>query len=335
MSRAIHVLIAVTLALCAAPLGAAINCKLMQIADWMVKPHSGKLIVDGEINGQKIGVLLDTGAQGSVILRTAADRLGLTRHTASGYRAYGVGGESYAEYAVLDEMKLGQAVRRNWRVLVVGERDLGADYAFLLGYDFFEQVDLEFDLPNDRVRLFQAEDCGNLSLAYWAKGTADVVRLEADHDKPGILVPVTLNGRTLLAELDSGTSRSVVSRLVAAQLGVTPQTPGTRTAGTVGGIGAGRADQWISAFQSFAIGGELIRNPEIRFTDLSIATTQTGSRLAVRQDLRDMLLGLDFLRAHRVYVAHSQGKLYFTYSGGPVFSTPPRELAKPAPKPDI
>ena len=39
--------------------------------------------------------------------------------------------------------------------------------------------------------------------------------------------------------------------------------------------------------------------------------------------------------AHRVYVAHSQGKLYFTYGGGPVFTTPPREPAKPAAKRDI
>jgi len=32
-----------------------------------------------------------------------------------------------------------------------------------------------------------------------------------------------------------------------------------------------------------------------------------------------MLLGADFLRAHRVLVAHSQGKIYFTYIGGPAF----------------
>ena len=51
-----------------------------------------------------------------------------------------------------------------------------------------------------------------------------------------------------------------------------------------------------------------------------------------------MLLGADFLRAHRVLVAHSQRKMYFTYEGGPVFQpraaearrgTPP-ESAKPA-----
>ena len=315
MGRPVHVLIVLALAVCATPLFAAANCKLMQIGEWRVKPHSGRLIVDGEINGQKIGVLLDTGAQNSVILRAAADRLGLTRQTAPGYRAYGVGGETYVEYTVLDEMKLGQGARRNWRVLVLGERELGQDHALLLGYDFFQQVDIEFDLPNDTVRLFQAEDCGNVSLAYWARGTADVISLAIDNEKPGILVPVKLNDRALLAELDSGASRSVVSRLVAAQIGVTPDTP-TRV---------------IGAFQSFVIGGEMIRNPEIRFTDLSIASTQTGSRVAVREDLRDMLLGLDFLRAHRVYVAHSQGRLYFAYSGGPVFSVPPPQPPVPAP----
>ncbi|TMH41251.1 MAG: hypothetical protein E6H54_16830 [Betaproteobacteria bacterium] len=315
MGRPVHVLIVLALAVCATPLFAAANCKLMQIGEWRVKPHSGRLIVDGEINGQKIGVLLDTGAQNSVILRAAADRLGLTRQTAPGYRAYGVGGETYVEYTVLDEMKLGQAARRNWRVLVLGERELGQDHALLLGYDFFQQVDIEFDLPNDTVRLFQAEDCGNVSLAYWARGTADVISLAIDNEKPGILVPVKLNDRALLAELDSGASRSVVSRLVAAQIGVTPDTP-TRV---------------IGAFQSFVIGGEMIRNPEIRFTDLSIASTQTGSRVALREDLRDMLLGLDFLRAHRVYVAHSQGRLYFAYSGGPVFSVPPPQPPVPAP----
>ena len=317
MGRAVHVLIVLALAVCATPLFGAANCKLKQIGEWRVKPHSGRLIVDGEINGQKIGVLLDTGAQNSVILRAAADRLGLTRQTAPDYRAYGVGGETYVEYTVLDEMKLGQAARRNWRVLVLGERELGQDHALLLGYDFFQQVDIEFDLPNDTVRLFQAEDCGNVSLAYWARGTADVVSLAIDND------------RAQLAELDSGASRSVVSRLVAAQIGVTPDTPATRAIGASGGVGAGRPEQWIGAFQSFVIGGEMIRNPEIRFTDLSIASTQTGSRVAVREDLRDMLLGLDFLRAHRVYVAHSQGRLYFTYSGGPVFSDPPTPTAKP------
>ena len=40
-----------------------------------------------------------------------------------------------------------------------------------------------------------------------------------------------------------------------------------------------------------------------------------------------MLLGLDFLRSHRVLIAHSQRKLYFSYIGGTVFQ--PRSKLSP------
>ena len=143
------------------------------------------------------------------------------------------------------------------------------DVDFLLGYDFLEQIDVEFDLANSAVRLFQPQDCGDLPLAYWARGTLDVVKLEVDNVKPAIRVPVKLNGKSLIAELDSGTSRSVLSRLAAAQLGVTADTPGTQAAaGKLNGLGAGEPDNLVGAFESFIIGGEIIRNADIAFADL-------------------------------------------------------------------
>lgn len=317
------------LALSCAHALAASNCKLVKIAEWQVSPQSGRLIVEGAINGQKVGVLLDTGAQQSFILRAAADRIGLTRQEARGYRAAGVGGETHVEYAVIDEFKLGTATRKTWRVFVLGERDLGREYAFLLGYDFFEQVDIEFDLPNNAVRLFQALDCGDAPLAYWARGAAGVVKLEVDNEKPAILVTAKLNGKPLLAEIDTGAGSSVLSRLMASSVGITSQTPGVVAAGRSGGLGASRPDQWIGSFESFSIGDELIRNPDLRFTSLEVSGSETGTRLATRRELREMLLGLDFLRAHRVYVAHSQRKLYFTYAGGRVFSAPRLQPQKP------
>ena len=44
----------------------------------------------------------------------------------------------------------------------------------------------------------------------------------------------------------------------------------------------------------------------------------------------DMLIGADFFRAHRVYIARGQKKMYFTYQGGPVFMLSPRH-PPPAP----
>ena len=36
-------------------------------------------------------------------------------------------------------------------------------------------------------------------------------------------------------------------------------------------------------------------------------------------DFPEMLLGADFFRSHRIYVAMSQKKVYASYIGGPVF----------------
>jgi len=37
----------------------------------------------------------------------------------------------------------------------------------------------------------------------------------------------------------------------------------------------------------------------------------------------DLLLGADFLRAHRVLIAHGQRRMYFEYVSGTVFPTTP------------
>jgi predicted aspartyl protease len=311
---------AIALGLSCASAQAASNCKLVRIAEWEVKPQNNRLIVDGEINGQKVGILLDSGAGTSFVLRAAADRLGLVRQEARGYRAYGVGGETHVEFAVIDELKIGTATRKNWRAMVLGEHDQGTQFSFLLGYDFMDQVDIEYDLAHNAIRIFRPQDCDDVSLAYWTKG-ASVVKLESDNERPGILVPVRLNGQSILANLDTGAPRSVVSRLVAATLGVGPDN--AKAAGTSGGLGPARSDRYIGSFETFAIGDELIRNPDIAFTNLEVSRAATGSRLAAPREIRDMLLGVDFVRAHRILVAHSQRKLYFTYAGGPVFTPRP------------
>lgn len=325
--------IAIALAVMSMAVAAASNCKMVQIADWPVRLERGHLIVDGAINGQKIGIMLDTGATRSLILRSATERLGLTRKVARGYRMFGVGGETYVEAADLDEFKIGQFTRKNWRVLVAGERDFGRDVAFLLGEDFLYQADVEFDLAHSAVRLFQPKDCDGVSLAYWTAEGASEVDIEAIYDaQPQIVLTIQINGQPLRAQLDSGASTSVLDKSDAARLGVTPDSPGVVAGGKGGGLGSKSVDYWIGPFQSVAIGNETISDTNIRFADLWKDATYTpiGTHLPRKVGLTlSMLLGADFLRAHRVLVAHSQRKLYFTYAGGPVFQlTGAREGSK-------
>lgn len=298
------------------------KCQLVRIVEWPVRAGYHRPVVDGEINGQKIGILIDTGAERSLMRRSATTRLGLTRYEVEGARAFGVGGETRLEYVLLDEFKIGRAARKNWRVLVAGEHDFGDDVGLLLGDDFFSQVDVEFDLANNAVRLYEAKDCEGASLAYWTRDPG-VVPIEVDRE---IRLTITINGKPVRAQLDSGTGGSILTRVEAARLGVTHGSPGVVPAGCVGGLGRNVVDSWIGQFESFAIGDEIIRNPKLRFADLWQHTTytETGSRLPTQlAGLPQMLLGADFLRAHRVLIAHSQRKMYFTYTGGTVFPTAP------------
>ena len=321
-------LIAASAALGVATTGAfagagASSCKLVKIEDWPIRLELNHVLVDGAINGQKIGVIVDTGATRTLILRAAAVRLGVPITSTTNARMFGVGGETKVEVALVDEFKLGQAEQKELRMLVAGEHDFGGDAGVLLGEDFFQVFDIEFDLAHNAVRLFQPKDCDGVSLAYWARTGASEVEFEAlDARNPQIILTVQINGELVRALLDSGASLSLLDKADAARLGVTPETPGVITTGSVFGLGKKTVDYWIGPFRSFTIGNETIRDTQIRFGDMYKDATyrSTGSNLSHQIRVwHSMLLGADFLRSHRVLVAHSQRKIYFTYTGGPVF----------------
>ncbi|HEV3241312.1 MAG TPA: aspartyl protease family protein [Casimicrobiaceae bacterium] len=315
-----------------AGVAAAANCQLVQIADLPVRLERNHLLVDGAINGKKIGVMLDTGSVRSLILRSAAERLELSLQDVRDLRMFGVGGELRVEAAYVNEFMVGQAVRKNWRVLVAGDQEI-AGSAFILGEDFFHQVDIEFDLAHNAVRLYQPRDCAGAKLAYWATGGAGEVDIEEiDDAHPQIILTVLINGQPVRALLDSGAGGSVLNKADAARLGVTPETPGVVALGGSTGLGANTVDNWSGPFESFAIGDEVIRNTTLGFADLWKDGSYTmGESRIPKHPSGLMLLGFDFLRAHRVLVAHSQRKIYFTYVGGPVFQRTP---ATPAPTAD-
>lgn len=298
------------------------KCTLAKIAEWQVRPTRGSPIVDGTINGEKVGILIDTGATHSMVLRAAADRLRLVRYDTRGSRMIGIGGESKVEMVSIDELAIGSDVRRNWRMLVAGDHAFGADTAVILGEDFLRQAEVEFDLAHNALRLFQARDCEGKSLAYWATEGAGAVEFDALFEaSPRIELTVEINGRPVRALLDSGAFSSVVTKSQAAALGVTPETAGVIAGGCSTGLGQKPVEFWLGPFESFRIGDELIRDPLIRFADIWRFSTYKSQSLIARRSVAapDMLLGADFLRAHRVLIAHGQRKMYFTYAGGTVF----------------
>jgi hypothetical protein len=62
---------------------------------------------------------------------------------------------------------------------------------------------------------------------------------------------------------------------------------------------------------TFAIGSETIKNAHISIRD--------NPPQGILLGMPDVLIGADFLRAHRVLIAMSQRRFYVSYLGGEVF----------------
>src|SRR5215472_6033068 len=157
------------------------GCKLVQAEEWPVRIANNKLIVEGAINGEKVGVMVDTGAARTLMFRTAAIRLNLDRRRARG-SMLGVGGTADVETAVIDELRVGETTRKGLRLLVAGDQDPGDGVAVLLGEDFLRRFDVEFDLAHGVVRLFLAKSCDGASLAYWTTAPASEAAIESPND---------------------------------------------------------------------------------------------------------------------------------------------------------
>lgn len=320
-----------------AALPAAAECKLFNQAELNVRFAANQPLVEAAINGKPVWMLVDTGATTSTLFAPAADRLGIAKYQTDKV-FIGVGGEVQGYRGRLDTFSLGKASVKDFEMDIggganfrrrVGEGD-ERQVVGILGRDFLALVDVEFDLEHDKVRLFSPKDCAKSSLAYWTK-EPDFVEMERVGKLAPFTVPLTINGAPVGAILDSGAQTTVIDPVAASRAGVDESKYDAETGKSVG-IGNKVQISHRARFDKIVIGDEQVSNITLQISKLfDREEAETGSRISVR-NWQEMLLGADFLHSHRVYIATSQNRIYFTYSGGPVFgrvSSDPGEPAKP------
>ena len=305
--------------------GFADGCKITGMAPLPVTMNGLRPMVTAKINGVDAQFIADSGAFYSVISPASAAEYQLST-TPSNIVMVGLGGSRNASIATVREFTLAGVPIHNVQFIVGGSQIAGA--VGLLGQNVLLLGDVEYDLSHGAIRIIKTEGCGKSVMAYWAgEGQAysvlDIAKATAS--SPNTTGLAFLNGTKLQVLFDTGATTSLLSLRAAARAGVTPETAGVVKAGITGGLGQGGVQTWIGSFDSFKIGDEEIKHTKLRFGDLTLPHG-------------DMLIGADFFLSHRVYVASSQRKLYFTYNGGAVFDLttgPPAgtAVARSAPPP--
>ena len=285
------------------------GCKLGQLLEMPVHMVGTAPVVSARINGADAQFIIDSGAFYSVMPAATAAQFQLRQESApDGLRINGVGGSTRPSVVTVKEFGLGTTVTRRIEFLVAGS-DFGNGLDGVLGQNLLGIADAEYDLAQGVIRLIRPHGCGKEGLSYWA-GSTPVSLVEINMTSPLKMQAIGnayVNGAKIRVMFDTGASASALSRRAAARAGVKVDDPGVVAAGASFGVGRVSVDTWIAPVASFKIGDEEIRNTRLRIGNFDL-------------DEIDMLLGADFFLSHHVYIANSQGRVYFTYNGGPVFN---------------
>jgi hypothetical protein len=185
-------------------------------------------------------------------------------------------------------------------VLLLIDSDFGAGIDGLLGDSETSDVDIEFDLAHEVIRLFKPSGCEATSLIYWPNsGAVTKIELEPLSQNVRPFGQVEVNGTPLRVMFDSGSPTSSMTADAARRAKVPFGGP---QAGHSGGLGAGGLSTWSTVLTSLVIGREVFRNVTLDVIEKPHASA-------------DMLIGADYFVTHRLMISHSQNRLYATPVG--------------------
>lgn len=298
---------------------ASARCQLQQVGVLPVDMQGLRPLVSTKINGAKARFILDSGGPYSSIFQTAAAQYHLPLESIANDTAavVGYGGEESVRMTTVDQFEFLGVTLRKFQFLVF-DHGTDSEVAGVIGQNVLRGIsDVEYDFADGIVRFMKPVGCESQALAYWAVKTPySLVELQPMNDQqPHLSASATINGQRMTVWFDTGASRSLLSLEAAKRAGITPNSPGVPFLGLSGGIGPAPAKMWVAPIDSFQIGGERVAH-----THLLVADTPRDAQGYDIRGLPDLILGADFFLSHRIYVAYSQDKLYFTYNGGPLFN---------------
>ena len=282
------------------PVTAAGGCGTVRLGETTVATLRNAPIVTLSANRVPVTLVIDTGAQGTILTPAVAQRIGAQRPRIEFQRQLrGIAGTLPTDEAELHSFTVG-GVAIPWRRVRVAPVNVASVFLGpldgVLGADSLSSFDVDLDLPGHRMVLYAKQTCPGAAPA-WTEpyATISAGRSFVDH----LFFPVQLDGRRIDAFVDTGSQFTVLSTRTALAMGVTGGTLERDRAATVLGATAERLAARIHRFSRLEIGTEVLRNPEIVVTDVRLSDA-------------DLVLGIDFLRARRIWFSYGSGQIFIT-----------------------
>ena len=276
-----------------------INCDLVVVAQMPLELRNHLLVVPAGIGGKWVTLLVDTGAERTVLNGDIVTRLGLARDEKTVTRSSGVGGVFTANDAIIPGLVLG-GVRFPITRLSVGQLRFGPGLAAdgLLGSDILLAFDLDIDVPGHTLTLYRPRQCPNVEPP-WHEPFAEVSGVKALRDR--LLIPLELDGMRGMGILDTGAQATTIGVRMAERLGLTKEAMASDQIVQHHGAGPGSQEGRLHRFRLLQIGPAAAPDPLL-------------SVLPVDAGVGDALVGEDFINGRRIWLSFQSRAVFIATS---------------------
>jgi len=280
------------------PFAATGGCGAVRLGETTVATLRNAPIVTLSANGVPVTLVIDTGAEGTILTPAVAQRIGAQRPQVEFERQlHGIAGTLQTSEVELRSFTVG-GVTIPWRRVRVAPVNVASVFSGpldgVLGADSLSSFDVDLDLPGHRMVLYEKQTCPGAA-PVWTEPYARISagRSLGDH----LFFPVQLDGRRTDAFVDTGSQFTVLSTRAALAVGVAPTILARDRVATVRGAAAEQLAAHVHRFSQLEVGTETIRNPEIIVTDVRLSDA-------------DLVLGVDFLRSRRIWFSYGSKQIF-------------------------
>lgn len=333
-SRFTAATLAIAIASFTAPAGAA-DCALKLVTSVNTEvTDKGVMLLPVSFNGRQKRLLVSTSGTYHQLDRAVVDELGIPTKISSTVEFWDRMGNRTRTIAMAPAFSFGQLAPTAVEFVTESRPDPQGpgDIAGVLATNgFWRSYDVEFDFPGRKFSLLSQDHCAG-QVVYWPAAAIAVVPIRLDGEG-NILVPTTVDGRTLNAILSTSMPQTTMYTGIAQTFGVRPGSADTPEVGS-----SGNTLFYEHRFGSLSIEGITVNNPLIRLMpDMNKYELERGpntnSNLQSRydRDREDMFIGMSILKYLHIYIAYKELKLYITAGGGPAPAAPAPTGATSAP----
>jgi predicted aspartyl protease len=276
----------------AACLASAPDCHLKRYESLPITfDRAGGAVVPVTIDGKVQNLLIDTGGPASMLTQSAVSRLGLQpMHMDHGIYFTMYGGTTLDHYVNATIAFHGMRPAR-MPFIVMPDGALADGNDGTLGSDVLPVFELDFDFTDGKLNLISQDHCTG-DVVYWTDGAYAKIPFKFGFNRH-IEVEVTLNGKKVMALLDTGSAQSLMSADTAEALfGLAATKPGNRH------------------FESLSFGGVTVLNPRI-----GLEPNDKTKVLEGRSWMPKLIIGMDVLKQLHLFISYKEKAVYATTAG--------------------